>query len=370
MNMVTLPFETFRDRQTFSLSGGERRKAALAGIIAMDTPVVLLDEPTSGLDVRSRAQIMNLVLELRAKGKTVIFTTNREEECGIADQVVTLNLPEKPRTPKPVKKNLNSDQRTIERLRQGESGSYSKGATVYHTLSPVGKYLCTISAVTAALAIQTFPFIMALVALEVLPVILSQYPFKKLFRGLLKILPWLILIALMQLIFTRGQGFDPVFLVRFIALFFPLSVFVRITSHTEIMYGAEDLLKPLSFIRLPVRDISLLIGIVFRFIPLLYVEAGRITAARIIRQGGLQQRRGLFHKIRSTAALFTPLVIRTLTRAERLAEAVTARYYGTAPHTRFLAWKPGWRQWSVVVFTVLISAALIYGSYRYGRVSP
>lgn len=380
MNLVSLPFDVFKDRRTFSLSGGERRKAALAGIIAMDTPFVLLDEPSSGLDVRSRAQLLSFITTLASQGKTIIFSTNREEECRIADTVIELPLLtyQIPANKKVQKKRLTREQRTIEHLRTGETGTYQKLDTIYHTLSPLGKYICAISGITAALAVQQLPWMVAIISLSIIPVLLSRFPLTKLAMGLLKIVPWLVIIALMQYGFSRGQAFNPVFLLRFIALYIPLSVFVFTTSQTEIMYGMEDILTPLIFIRIPVRDISLLTGIVFRFIPLLYTEAGRITRARTIRQSGTVTKRGFMHTLRSAATLFVPLIIRTLIRADRLAEAITARYYrvgnlkrdGSGKSfvrpTRYFQWKTGWKEHCVAVCSIVVAATLIYVSWATG----
>jgi len=58
MEAVGLPFEAFKDRLTFTLSGGERRKAALAGILAMRPTALLLDEPTAGLDPQGRKELL------------------------------------------------------------------------------------------------------------------------------------------------------------------------------------------------------------------------------------------------------------------------------------------------------------------------
>lgn len=371
MDAASLPYTLFRDRQTFSLSGGERRKAALAGIIAMDTPIVLFDEPSSALDIRSRAQLMDLFLELANRGKTVVFTTNREEEGAIADTVITLSLP----TNKPVvrpavaekSKKLDRDQATIERLRRGEAGSYAEGSSLYHNLSPTGKYWCAIAAIAAALAVGTLPGMLAVLALEFAVVLVSRYPVTRLLRKFAVILPWLLLVAVLQYVFSRGSHADPVFLLRFIGLFIPLSVFLYTTSHTEIMYGVEDMLKPLLLVKFPVRDISLLAGIVFRFIPLLYTEAGRITRARIIRKAGKKEKRGLLRAVQSMATLFVPLVLRTLSRAEHLAEAITARYYGTAKHTRYFFRKTGWKQRIAGIVTVFAFAAVVYASYLHER---
>lgn len=367
MNAASLPFDTFRDRTTFSLSGGERRKAALAGIIAMDTPVILFDEPSSALDVRSRAQLLVLIADLASRGKTVVFTTNREDECRIADFVITLPAHGKERSVGSVTKKLDRNQATLERLRQGEKGSYEPGSSPFHILSPAGKYWCTIAPITAALAVGNLSAMMAVLLIEAGIVFVSRYPLLQFLRKFLVILPWLLLVALMQYLVFRNRQIDPVFLLRFIGLFIPLSVFVYSTSHSEIMYGVEDLCKPLILLRVPVRDLSLLVGMVFRFIPLLYTEAGRITRARIIRTAGHKERHGLVRAVKSMSTLFVPLVLRTLARAERLAEAITARYYGAAPHTRYYSREGGWKQRLTVLVTLSLFAAIICVSLIHER---
>ena len=72
MNMVGLDFETYKDRLTFTLSGGEKRKVALAAILALQPEVLLLDEPTAGLDPQSR---MELIVHLQA------FEGGRDDLC-------------------------------------------------------------------------------------------------------------------------------------------------------------------------------------------------------------------------------------------------------------------------------------------------
>jgi len=63
-------------RPPFALSGGEKKKAALASVMAMDPQVLLLDEPTAGLDPRSSRNLVDLILATESQGKTVITATN------------------------------------------------------------------------------------------------------------------------------------------------------------------------------------------------------------------------------------------------------------------------------------------------------
>ena len=63
-------------RPPFALSGGEKKKVALAAMLAVDPQVLLLDEPTAGLDPRSSRTLVDLILEAQGQGKTVVTSTN------------------------------------------------------------------------------------------------------------------------------------------------------------------------------------------------------------------------------------------------------------------------------------------------------
>jgi len=81
MDAVGLPFEEFKDRYTFTLSGGELRKAALAGVLALRPRVLVLDEPTSGLDPRSRAELWERIRDLRTRdGLTLVLVSHDMDE--------------------------------------------------------------------------------------------------------------------------------------------------------------------------------------------------------------------------------------------------------------------------------------------------
>lgn len=92
MEAVGLDFEAFKDRQTFSLSGGEMRRAALAGVLAMQPELLILDEATTGLDPEGRARIHDLLRRLRdEQGVTVLIVSNDMSEVAeLADWVTVL----------------------------------------------------------------------------------------------------------------------------------------------------------------------------------------------------------------------------------------------------------------------------------------
>lgn len=84
--LETLRIEKLRDRAPHRLSGGEKRRVALASVLTLDPEVWLLDEPTTGLDPRSQSWLTEFILHQREIGKTVVIATH---DLVIAEQVAT-----------------------------------------------------------------------------------------------------------------------------------------------------------------------------------------------------------------------------------------------------------------------------------------
>lgn len=81
-----LRIEKLRDRAPHRLSGGEKRRVALASVLSLNPDVWLLDEPTTGLDPRSQSWLVDFILNQRKEGKTVITATH---DLSIAEQIAT-----------------------------------------------------------------------------------------------------------------------------------------------------------------------------------------------------------------------------------------------------------------------------------------
>jgi energy-coupling factor transporter ATPase len=76
MRSVGLDFEQFASRSPFHLSGGEQRKVAIAGILALKPQTLVLDEPTCGLDIRSTKEIKSLLQKLNSAGVTIVLISH------------------------------------------------------------------------------------------------------------------------------------------------------------------------------------------------------------------------------------------------------------------------------------------------------
>ena len=84
--LQTLRIEKLRDRAPHHLSGGEKRRVALASLLTLQPEVWLMDEPTTGLDPRSQSWLIEFILEQRQQGKTVIIATH---DLGIVEEIAT-----------------------------------------------------------------------------------------------------------------------------------------------------------------------------------------------------------------------------------------------------------------------------------------
>ncbi len=93
LRLVGLAPEIFAQKSPFDLSGGEKRRAALAGIVAMRPKYLVLDEPMAGLDPRGRHAVMQLILQLREKtGCAIIMVSHSMDDVSLyADRVLVLS---------------------------------------------------------------------------------------------------------------------------------------------------------------------------------------------------------------------------------------------------------------------------------------
>lgn len=93
MEMTGLDFEELKERSPFELSGGQRRRVAIAGVIAMRPHVLILDEPTAGLDPRGRDEILQEIKEIHKKHNTTVILVSHsmEDISKLVDKIIVMN---------------------------------------------------------------------------------------------------------------------------------------------------------------------------------------------------------------------------------------------------------------------------------------
>jgi energy-coupling factor transport system ATP-binding protein len=444
MEETGLPFGDFADRKVRSLSGGEKRRAAIAGAAAMDSEILLLDEPLAGLDGRNRGRILAMIEGRRnrapgatsARPGTVIVSTHSMETAAsfdllavmvdgtmtafaapgeifgpawnpawglappwtvrVARTLANAGLIPGGSTPLTAEeliscifsgeiKERNEERRTrkdrapdtdiphpclpasyplpftrrrkktgIEFFRNVTFGQFLDKPSALRKLSAGWKLLILLLCMAAVVAGAPPFFPLGVLALTLFAGrILGKTGPGYLFRGMVPIIPWLIIILLLQIFFMpkNGAGMSPpkleepgfppgtvvfsyghfyltlqelfrvlgIFL-RLSALMSLLSLYSAVTPLRETMGALNRFLGHFSRFGFPSRDASLAAGISLRFVPILTEEAEHIVSAQLSRG----TRKGKISMILSTVV---PLFLRALERSGTMAKAMMLRLY-------------------------------------------
>ncbi|MDR2807833.1 MAG: ATP-binding cassette domain-containing protein [Spirochaetaceae bacterium] len=408
MHALDLPFDAFADRATTALSGGERRKVALAGVLAQDSPTVLFDEPTAALDGAAQEQVLNLIHELKAKGKTVIVSCHSMEMAAQFDRVAVitggrlaaydsprqvfgacwdtgwgLSLPwtiavaheliaRKVNLSEPVPLNaaelFNALFSPVQAfpLTQPEKldkactipalppryRRYKSGIELFHRKlmpdlvqnSPFRRIDAALKLITVILcACAAFIADSALVSVlitlaTVITGALATKTAPKLFRSLALAFPLLLLMLLLQFVFSWQDDRSAVLfsfwrfslttqeflrsislLCRLCALMALMVLYAAVTTMQESLACIQKALSPLARFGVPVSDISLSITIALRFIPVITNEAECIVTAQLSR--------GAHGRLKTALSIIIPLFLRTLERSIKLSRALVLRLH-------------------------------------------
>lgn len=90
MELVGLD-DSYREKSPIELSGGEKRRVAIAGVLAMRPKILMLDEPTAGLDPQGREKLLNQLMVLKGKLTLIFISHSMEEISKIADRILVLS---------------------------------------------------------------------------------------------------------------------------------------------------------------------------------------------------------------------------------------------------------------------------------------
>ena len=92
MAHVHLDYDKYADRSPFELSGGQMRRVAIAGVLAMEPRYLILDEPAAGLDPKGRDRILGMVKELHEEGVTVVMVSHSMDDCArLATRMIVMS---------------------------------------------------------------------------------------------------------------------------------------------------------------------------------------------------------------------------------------------------------------------------------------
>ena len=362
----------------FDLSGGQKRRVAIAGVLAMKPDVLILDEPTAGLDPKGRDEILDQIAYLHEKADmTVILVSHSMEDIAkYVDRIIVMNKGSVMFNDVPKKvfahyKELESvglaapqvtyimhalkekgmDVPTDATTEEGEGsqmirditiGQYYPADSRIHKLDPRVKIVCTL---LYLISLFTFKSILGYVLATVFLfgcIKLAKVPFKFIVRGLKPIIILLLITVCFNLFLTPGGktlvhvGFIKIteyglstavyMAIRLIYLIMGSSLMTLTTTPNSLTDGLEKLLHPLNKLHVPVHEISMMMSIALRFIPILLEETDKIMKAQIAR-GADMESGNLIQKAKAMIPILVPLFVSAFRRANDLAMAMEARCY-------------------------------------------
>ena len=92
MDMTELDYNTFAEKSPFELSGGQKRRVAIAGVLAMEPDILILDEPAAGLDPAGRDSILSLIQSWHKSGKTILMVSHSMDDvAALAEHILVMN---------------------------------------------------------------------------------------------------------------------------------------------------------------------------------------------------------------------------------------------------------------------------------------
>ena len=371
--MAMLHVTQLADRRPFTLSGGQQRLVAIAGVIACNPQVLILDEPTANLDQCATERIHGLIDELHRSGVTiVIITHNLEEASKVADRIITMDAhavqtsweglrpssgARQAQTWAPAAQTPETEARAnaARHISAVESTSHAAKPTAgdlerwanHHrswisSLDPRGALIGFTVLMFSSFAIQTgMQLILAVLMVCGIAAAARVNP-ARLFSSIRVFLALFLVTGVLNL-FVVHTG-TPLIALGFltitddaltIAVLYSCRLAIVIvlgaillgaTTPTALTDGIAGLLRPLRRLGLHTQEFALVLSLALRFLPTIGSEAQAIFEAQAAR-GGSVETGSPAKRLRALAAIIIPVFAGALRHADNLSLALDARCY-------------------------------------------
>ncbi len=332
--------EQLWQRHSMSLSGGERRRVAIACLLAMDYGAYIFDEPMASLDERGQEKIAALVRMLADAGKTVLVISHDVgESLSWADDAIVLQVG------RVVYEGPAEDFPTYEYGLPFVEPSQRELRAGWLRSVPAGAQVLLLIMVTALVFLTSSPLLVGLYAVVALALLLaSGAKWREAFQNLRGMVVVLLFAFAANAFILDGTGDVPLVgplslsthgvalgvraVLRIVALVLWVGVVARSTTTEEV---AHALLTPLRLLggkkSALVRNLTTITMLSLRTLPFCIEEFGRIEQAQRIRKAPLGKG-SLQNRISSWISVIVPMVVAVMQHGDDVAEALNDRGYG------------------------------------------
>ena len=262
-------------------------------------------------------------------------------------------------------------------------GQYYPIDSFVHRLDPRFKLLLLIAFIVMTFVAKSFYGLALCVVLLVASIIAAKLPFKSVLRSVKGIIFILVFTSILNVFFHGGERllchwwviniylegiiFAVFLMLRLFLLVMASAVLTLTTTPVALTDGFENLLFPLTLIKIPVHILALIMSIALRFIPTLMDETNRIISAQKARGADFESG-NIFKRIKAVVPILIPLLISAFRRAEELGDAMDARCYSSdKKRTKYKKLRFTWRDLIGLLFAaVLIAGVILLNIYGAG----
>jgi len=274
-----LNLEDLAEKSPFSLSGGQQRLVAIAGVLAFRPRVLVLDEPTAGLDFEAASHFLQILCELNNQGVTiVVITHNIHDVKALGARLVTL----KANNSESLEDTKKSSQETI----TIEESSQEKSTSLLSSFDPRITLISCFMLMLSAFSITHYTQLAVLAFATLCLIIAAKIQFIKLIS----------------------------------------SLHIMTISPTVLTEACTSLLSPLKTIGVPTQEISLIMSLALRFLPTLSNEAVEVAHAQTARGGSIRDG-SIGKRIHAISSLIVPAFAGVIRHSETLSLALDTRCY-------------------------------------------
>ncbi|MCI8421186.1 MAG: energy-coupling factor transporter transmembrane protein EcfT [Clostridia bacterium] len=234
-------------------------------------------------------------------------------------------------------------------MRDISFGQYYPVKSFVHNIDARIKIFVTLLYMISVFFIVSYTTFVCMFALLMIIIAISHVPYRIVFRSIRGLIFLLIFTAIINIFFTlsgnvllpikigklvinitdQGINFAIKMALRFSLLVLGSSILTFTTTPTELTDALEVILKPLTYIKIPVHDLAIIMSIALRFIPGLMDETDKIMMAQKARGANLDSG-NFFKKIKAMLPVLIPLFVSAFRRADELADALDARCYNAS----------------------------------------
>jgi energy-coupling factor transport system permease/ATP-binding protein len=359
-SLKLLGIEHLADRSPFTLSGGQQRLAAIAGVIACHPSILVLDEPGAGLDAQASARIEALIETMHERGVTVILVTHSDAQAErLADRIIRIDTD-----------STNGSDRIGETAVAPGSGPTSGHTTMQQNvdvhditsterdqlfgnadlsmeswlgrLDPRVKLLAILVLMFSAFAMGSpqelvwgSVMVAALAAagrIDIMQLLSKTHGFLLLFVilgvfNMLFIRTGSTLFTLFTLSITTDGAISATLSICRLTLVILLgAILLETTTPTSLTDGFDSMLSPLRRFGIHSQETALVISLALRFVPTLYDEAKSVAQAQTARGGSIETGSPRA-RVKALVSIIVPVFAGAVRHADNLALALDARCF-------------------------------------------